>query len=446
MRSVFRLRTLAFVSTLLVSGAWWPASAQAETSCTLFAAPFGSDTATGTEPEPFASVGHLVDALGPGQTGCLFEGTYIGDVNVARGGVPDAPLTLTSRPGGRATLRGRLWIADGATDVVVAGLNLDGRSPGGLPSPTVNGDRIVFRDNDVTNYHTGICFVLGSTSGWGTAEDVVLERNRIHDCGRIPATNHDHGIYVESARRARIVDNLIHDNADRGIQLYPDAQETVIAHNVIDGNGEGIIFSGQDGLASSGNHVTANVLANAVLRFNVESWWPVGNPVGTGNVVDRNCLWNGHRGDVGPETGFVTQANVVADPQFRDRAARDFALLGTSPCADMGPRSELRVDLLPALAPRKLRVPRIVGKSRRLSVLRVRPGSWGGSSPLRFHYRWRRCDARGKRCTSIWRARGDAAYRLSRRDVGHTIRAVVLVRNPAGARTSVSRRTSPVKG
>ena len=62
--------------------------------------------------------------------------------------------------------------------------------------------------------------------------------------GPLPSTNKDHGIYVTNAKDTVIRDNWIYDNVDRGIQLYPDAQHTRITGNVIDGNGEGVVFSG----------------------------------------------------------------------------------------------------------------------------------------------------------------------------------------------------------
>ena len=95
-----------------------------------------------------------------------------------------------------------------------------------LPSPTVNGDNIVFQDNDVTNRHQGICFNLGNAS-YGRAVDVTIQRNRIHDCGLLPANNHEHGIYLSYSDNTRILGNTIYDNADRGVQLYPDAQRTL---------------------------------------------------------------------------------------------------------------------------------------------------------------------------------------------------------------------------
>ena len=84
----------------------------------------------------------------------------------------------------------------------------------------------MLRDNDITNHHTAICVHLARYSDGPVPRDVVIERNRIHDCGELPATNLDHGIYVARPTTTMIRDNWIYDNADRGVQLYPDAQDT----------------------------------------------------------------------------------------------------------------------------------------------------------------------------------------------------------------------------
>jgi parallel beta-helix repeat protein len=239
---------------------------------------------------------------------------------------------LASYPGERATVVGRFWIAKGADYVTVEGLNLDGVNSGRLPSPTVNGDYATFSHDDVTNDHTAICFDLGDHE-YGVATGTVITDDRVHGCGQLPAANHQHGIYVAAARDTTIAWNLIYDNADRGIQLYPDAQNTTVDHNVIDDNGEGIIFSGDEGYASSGAEVYDNLITGAVIRHDVESWYPAGNPVGTANVVRQNCVWGGKEGTIDTSGGgYTATGNTVANPQYVDAAAHDYHLKSTSPC------------------------------------------------------------------------------------------------------------------
>jgi parallel beta-helix repeat protein len=275
----------------------------------------------------------LVDSLDTGQTGCLRGGLYEGNVKVSRPGV-----MLTRYGAEKAIVKGRFWVAEGADGVTVQGLHLDGTNAAILPSPTINADDVTFRRNDVTNDHSAICFSLGHQD-WGRAERTVIEFNRIHDCGRLPATNHDHGIYVNSSTGAVIRGNWIYDNADRGIQLYPDAQNTTITGNVIDGNGQGIIFSGEGGVASSGNLVEGNVIANSKLRNNVESWYPRGNPIGHDNVVRNNCVKGGAYdegdGGIGDQVGFRVMSTVRTRPAFNDRSAKDFRLIPGSTCRNL---------------------------------------------------------------------------------------------------------------
>jgi nitrous oxidase accessory protein NosD len=273
------------------------------------------------------AVQRLVDSLRPGQVGCLSGGTYREAVKITTSGV-----TLQAAVGERATLVGPLELTRESEHVVVRGLYLDGRNDDNDPSPIVNGRDIRFVDNDVTNEHTSICFVLGNPD-FGVARNVTIERNRIHDCGRLPATNLEHGVYVGLARGARVVDNWIYDNADYGVQLYPDARGSLVAGNVIDGNGEGIVFGGSESVAASDNVVQGNVISNSRIRFNAE--WHFDGPVGRGNVLRRNCLGGGARdtgngGVMQPDVGFTASGNVVAEPAFR--APGDYRLKPHTAC------------------------------------------------------------------------------------------------------------------
>lgn len=307
----------------------------APSSCDLYAAPDGSDSGPGTRDRPFATVQHLLDRLSAGRTGCVEDGEYDEDIIVHTSGTKGAPLTLRGVGERSATVRGRIVVPDGVSDVTIRGLSLDGRNDDELPSPTVNGDRITFADNDVTNHHETICFSLGHPQ-YGTAEETKIMDNRIHDCGQEPSTNYDHGIYVNTALDTLIVRNEIVDNADRGVQLYPDAQNTRILDNVIDSNGTGVIFSGADGTVSEGNLVEGNLITNS-RRYNVESFWAQ-DEVGQGNVVEDNCLWGGGEGDIGPEVGFTARNNVIADPDYVSADRGDYRLGPDSPCSRLQSR------------------------------------------------------------------------------------------------------------
>jgi parallel beta-helix repeat protein len=257
----------------------------------------------------------MMRRLEPGQTGCLRGGDYRGPIKLTTHGTAARRIKLRSYPGERARLIGRLWFARGSSHLVIRGLRLDGRNRDNLPSPTVNGRHLDFVNNDVTNDHTAICFDLGHPR-YGAARFVTIRASRIHDCGRLPPTNHDHGIYVGEARNTRIVGNRIYDNADAGVQLYPDARRTYVARNIIDANGEGVLFGGTTQVAPSDNLVEHNVITNSRTRYNVESFFEPGGPVGENNVVRDNCIQGGVRdldglGGIAGEFGFQAIDNVT---------------------------------------------------------------------------------------------------------------------------------------
>jgi hypothetical protein len=327
----------------------WTVAVPPSVSCTKVASTTGSDSASGTLASPYRTAQKLVSSLSAGDTGCLRAGTYSSNqtVTFSQSGTSTAPITVRSYPGERATIQGRLVVADTANWVQVEELDLDGStapacSSGStcaiLPSPTVHGDDVTFAHNDVTNHHKGICLLLG-TPGSGRAYRTKIVSNHIHDCGRIPSTNYDHGIYNESSTGAQILNNWIYDNVDRGVKLSPDSQYAVVRGNVIDGNGEGLNFGGLNGVASSNNTVDHNVISDSVIRWNVESYWPSGTLPGTGNVVYSNCVYATNAnsyydtgGGIASTPGYSAYNNTIANPQFVNRAGKDFTLAEGSPC------------------------------------------------------------------------------------------------------------------
>jgi parallel beta-helix repeat protein len=289
-----------------------PNKAMRET-CERMAAPWGSDRASGKPSAPFRTPGRLARSLKPGWTGCLRAGTYTQSEVIVR----QRKVTLRSAPPERATWRGRIVLAGRGQRLV--DLTLDGTAGrDNLPSPTINAPGVKIADSDIT-HREGICI---TARRWRDLrpDGFVIERNHIHDCGRRPPTNHDHGIYVVNAVGGLIRDNLIVRNADRGVQFFPNAHEILVVRNTIDRNGSGVIFSDD----SSRNTVRGNVISNSVERWNAES----DELTGRENRFEANCVKPGNPKHPGynedggvrlPPIVIQSGTTVIAD----DRACPD---------------------------------------------------------------------------------------------------------------------------
>ena len=217
------------------------------------------------------------------------------------------------------------------------GLKLDGAGGKGNIGPRIYANGVVLRGNTITNHHRGICVQVSRWYSGPRPRGVVIERNRIHDCGELPATNHQHGIYVAHAIGTVIRDNWIYDNADRGVQLYPDAQHSRVIGNVIDSNGEGIVFSGAGSEVSSHNLVEGNIISNSKVRWNAYSGAP--GPTARGNVVRHNCVharkrssYDSHGGVEKPSRNFAARHNRVANPRFAHARGGNLRLRAGSRC------------------------------------------------------------------------------------------------------------------
>ena len=91
-------------------------------------------------------------------------------------------------------------------------------------------------------------------------------------------------------------------------------------------------------------------------------------------------------------------------------------------------------------APANTGQPQVFGPTVRGQTLRTTNGSWTGTRPLRFHYRWLRCDTT---CGTI-HAATRRTYLLRSADVGHHIRSRVIVSNAAGTASADSNPTESI--
>ena len=329
--SAFAIAVLAAVVMVAAAPGSGGAAGKRASQCDRFASPGGSDSAPGTQSRPVRSPQRLVDVLQPGQTGCFGEGVY----RFGRVQLNERRITLTAYGSTSVVLKGSIRVDPSGRRSRVTDVSIKG--PGNQVTVLIQATRFSLRGSNITNLHRhSSCVLTGSYYSRRAPRGIHIVGNRIHDCGEIPRTNHDHGIYVAHSRRAVIKRNWIYDNADRGIQLYPRAQRSIIKGNVIDHNGTGINFSGVGGVTSNHNLVRGNIISRSVVRWNAASG-PTG-PRARGNVVRGNCVFASNRrfrsngGIEKPSRNFRARHNRIAKPQFMHPGSGDYRLRASSRC------------------------------------------------------------------------------------------------------------------
>jgi hypothetical protein len=349
------------VAALLALGAIAaPTASAAIPQCTLYADPAAAPGGSGQPTSPFNTFQALARALGPGETGCLAAGaTFHDNIDLSgKSGSPGNPIRIMSQdPLHPATLEGvpdsplprTLYFGTDTNYYEIAGINIRGhKSAMNSPAVVVNGTGNRLVGNDITHDLT-TCVLVGQQPSQ-RAKATVLDGNAVHTCGA--AGSKSNGIGVSNADGTVIENGYVYAVPAHGIELYPDADGTTIANNVIDGQGNGmgdgygVQFAGGPSSASDNNVVARNIISNNQTK-NIGFFWE--GPVGTGNVVRENCVYstnpNGnYQRDPpvgGATTGYTVEPNNVedVDPQFQNRPAppAGFALSASSPCIGKGP-------------------------------------------------------------------------------------------------------------
>ena len=95
------------------------------------------------------------------------------------------------------------------------------------------------------------------------------------------------------------------------------------------------------------------------------------------------------------------------------------------------------------VAPDGLTLPVITGTPEEGSALTVSNGTWSGTAPFTYMYKWQRCDASGSNCSDIAGATS-ASYEAGPADIGRKLRAVVTATNGGGSDFQTADVVGPV--
>jgi hypothetical protein len=95
------------------------------------------------------------------------------------------------------------------------------------------------------------------------------------------------------------------------------------------------------------------------------------------------------------------------------------------------------------VAPSNTSPPTISGTAREGETLSASSGSWSGSTPMNFSYRWQHCNSGGGSCGNISGA-SSQTYNVAHQDVGRTLRVSVTASNSSGSANAVSSATAVV--
>jgi parallel beta-helix repeat protein len=350
------------------------------------------DSGSGTQAQPFCTIGAANTKAVAGTTVRVSAGTYNERVTVKASGTASQPVVFTAAPGATVTLSNQpsAFVISGKSWVTVNGFNVTHESSYGIDVTTAS-TNITVSNNHVSYSGTPASGLTKYGIRVNGATDSTISGNTVDhnsDTGiavvgssqRIQVLNNETfanargferaaaGIRVASASDNTIAGNRSHDNEDSGVESYPGAVNTLIYDNVLYNNGD----HGSDNFGTTNQRILSNTVYNNVTAgINVE-----GNS--TGAVVENNVSVDNGIGsprthsdiriEKGSTTGVVVDSNLVwlntsdtlyiwnsvnystlaqfraasgqgindlwADPKWRNMGAYDFHLLWNSPAVD----------------------------------------------------------------------------------------------------------------
>jgi parallel beta-helix repeat protein len=380
-----------------------------------------SDAGPGSAAQPFCTIGAAAKKAQAGDTVLVKAGTYTGSsVNPANSGVAGSPITFTANAG--VTIRGgtRAFAISSRNYIVVKGFTVTGTSSYGISvsggsNIVISGNTVSFAGRPVSGsaaagiYLSGLAggTVSGNVSHDNSAHGIYLAGGTTKVTVRGNTSYHNAYQYQRNAAGINdtgpgnsIIRNVTYGNEDTGINIYPGANNTLVAGNVTYDNGDHgidnhnvtggriigntVFFNCADGInveGTSGNYNIANNVSVDNATGAIINPTPI-NPPGaytnncnrrTGNIgvydsapatttANYNLVWQDGPGAeyVWAGTAYSTQAalhtatgqeakGIFASPRFVNKAAWNLQLTEGSPAIDSansGATGEQTADIL----------------------------------------------------------------------------------------------------
>jgi uncharacterized protein YjdB len=327
----------------------------------------GNDANAGTSAAPWRTLQHAADVTNPGDTVIVNDGVYTGGANVVT-------ISRSGTAAGWLVFRAaHLWgaVIDGQNNASAVGIEINGNyvhvegfevrytsrygidAYGGSESVGGNHDVDVVQNHvhDVGHICTGD--VGGIVGVDAYSDNLVIERNVIHDIGRLGPgeqgcvepnanwQNHDHGVYHGIGNNVVIRNNVFY-NFTHGwaIQRY-NGNGAVTTGLTIVNNTFAFPNPWRDGQIIIATGVTNLVIANNIFYQPTTAgvWLDTG---GLTNATVSNNIAFGGVTSAGP--GATLSANLDnTDPQFVNAGGLDFRVQAGSPAIGVG----LRLSIVP---------------------------------------------------------------------------------------------------
>jgi MYXO-CTERM domain-containing protein len=335
----------------------------------------GSDSATGSASDPWATIQHAVDTMQPGDSVTVANGSYIGFWMKNRQGDAQHRFTIRAQNPLGVTITAPSPTGNDPNDNVqlvsvsyatIDGFEVTGAPRAGISIRTFGDDTGADTTGNIVqncrSHDNGAGITTGRHDGifTGFALNVTIQNNEVDH-------NAEHGIYVSnSADNPIISGNKSHDNLANGLQINADgsvggdgvisnwlmsdnivygnsgasainldgATFGILRNNLVYGNAEGgvALYMGDANEASHDNVVVGNTVYDpAGTRFAVQIDDGADN-----NILFDNFFWSAASGmEIGSVTGFSHDYNIVSSYSGGTASAHESSADSTQLFADL---------------------------------------------------------------------------------------------------------------